>query len=395
MPWEETTAMEQRLEFVRRCLAKQHTMTALCRAYGISRDVGYKWLRRFEEGGRAALVDRPRVPRSNPRATPPEIVELILECRRRRGWGAKKIGPVLREKHPDLVIPGTSTISGILKREGLTQPQRRRRTAPPRSQPFSECSAPNDVWCADFKGDFRLGDGTRCYPLTVCDAFSRYVICCQAYGEIRWKRVQKAYERSFREYGLPRAMRTDNGSPFASNGAGGLTRLSVWLVKLGIELERIDPGRPQQNGRLERWHRTLKAETGKPPRKSPRAQQAAFDGFRLLFNQERPHEALGQIPPSRVYQPSTRPFPKLVEGPQYPGHFEVRKVSEIGQVRWRGRLVFVSGALAGEHVGLEERDEGLWTVSFGTLNLGTLDERDAVAKLIKPMRKRTPSRKIH
>lgn len=388
MPWKETSAVDERLDFVKRCLKGRRSKAAVCRAFGISRETGHKWLRRFEEEGRAGLTDRSRRPHSNARATPPEIVKLILECRKRWGWGAKKLGPHLREKHPGLVIPDTSTISGILKRHGVTKPQRRRRAAPPRSKPFSECKAANDVWCADFKGDFKVGDGSRCYPLTVTDAFSRYVICCQGYDRIEWKRVQKAYERAFREHGLPKAMRTDNGTPFASHGAGGLTRLAVWLVKLGIELERIDPGSPQQNGRHERMHRTLKAETARPPKRSLRAQQGAFNRFRLEFNHERPHEALGQIPPARVYESSSRRFPKTIQSPEYPGHFEVRKVYSVGQIRWKSKnLVFVSGALAGEYVGLEECDEGLWTVSFGTLKLGTIDDRDAKPKLIRPRRR--------
>jgi putative transposase len=397
MPWKETSAVDERLDFVRRCLEKKHSRTALCRAFGISRETGHKWLRRFEEEGRAGLVDQSRRPLTNARATPSEIVELLLECRRRWGWGAKKLGPYLREKHPLLAIPNTSTISGILKRHGLTKPQKRRvGGVPPRSKPFSECKAPNDVWCADFKGDFKVGDGKRCYPLTVTDAFSRYVICCQGYDRIEWRWVQKAYERAFREHGLPKAMRTDNGAPFASHGAGGLTRLSVWLLKLGIELERIDPGRPQQNGRHERMHKTLKAETARPPRRSLRAQQAAFDRFRRVFNHERPHEALGQIPPTRIFESSPRAFPKRVEEPRYPGHFEIRKVYPVGQILWKGKkLVFVSGALAGEHVGLEEYDDGLWEVSFGTLKLGTIDDHDTKPKLIRPRRRPRQSRRAN
>ena len=231
---------------------------------------------------------------------------------------------------------------------------------------------------------FKVKDGTRCYPLTITDAFSRYVICCQGYDSIRWKRVQKAYERAFREYGLPAVVRTDNGTPFASHGAGGLTQLAVWVLKLGVELERIDPGSPQQNGRHERMHRTLKTETAKPPRGSLSAQQRAFNRFRREFNEERPHEALGQIPPAEVYRASSRPFPKRISGPEYPGHFEIKKVQPVGQIYWRGHLVFVSGALAGEYVGLEECEEGLWSVTFGTLKLGLIDDHDLKPKLIRP-----------
>lgn len=384
MPWKETNSMDQRYDFVRRCLAGNHSISALCRAFGISRPTGYKWLGRYEAGGLAALSDRSKAPLSNPRATPPEIVELILACRKRWGWGAKKIGPRLHEKHPEVSIPGTSTISGILNRHGLTKAQRTRRRAPPRTQPFAACTQPNDVWCADFKGDFKVRDGTRCYPLTVTDAFTRYVLCCKGYDRIHWRLVQRSYEKAFREFGLPLAMRTDNGPPFASTGAGGLTQLSAWLVKLGISLERIDPGRPQQNGRHERMHRTLKAETARPPRSSLRAQQAAFKRFVREFNEERPHEALGQIPPTRLYESSPRAFPKRIEEPEYPGHFEVRKVYPVGQILWRKHLVFISGVLAGERVGLEEIEDGLWRVSFGTMTLGTLDAHDPNPKLIRP-----------
>lgn len=394
MPWERTTAVDQREAFVRRCLARERSMAALCRAYGISRQTGYKWVKRFEEGGLAALSDRSRRPESNSRATRPEVVELILEARSHWGWGAKKIGPKLRENHPELEIPGTSTISGILKRHGLVKPQRRRRRGPPRTKPFATCSAPNDVWCADYKGEFRVGDGTKCYPLTITDAYSRYLIHCHGYDRIRWRLAQSSYERAFRELGLPTVIRTDNGTPFASNGAGGLTRLAVWVLKLGIELERIDPGAPQQNGRHERMHRTLKAETAKPPRGSLRAQQAAFNRFRRDFNEERPHEALGQIPPARVYQASSRPFPKRIPEPEYPGHFEVRTVHAEGQISFKGSLIFVSGALAGERVGLEECEDGLWEVTFASLKLGTIDERDARPRLIRPMRKPRRGRRL-
>lgn len=388
MPWKETSVVDRRLDFVQRCLQKDHSIGALCDVYGISRTIGHKWLKRYREGGEPALADRSRAPHSNPRATPDEIVGLVLECRLEWGWGAKKIHARLATERPELKLPAVSTISAILKRAGLTKPQKRRRRGPPRSEPFVACERPNDLWCMDYMGDFLLGNRSRCYPLTVTDSFSRALLCCRACDRISGEIVQQEFTRLFREHGLPLTIRSDNGPPFASHGAGGLTRLAVWLLKLGIRLERIDPGHPEQNGRHERMHATLRAATVRPPRHTRSAQQRSFNEYRQVFNFERPHEALGQVTPASLYVPSPRPFPR--GGPQdpvYPGHFELRKVQPVGQIRWRGHLVFVSGALAGERVSLEETDEGLWTVRFAHHWLGTLSARDKTPKLIRPIRR--------
>ncbi len=296
MPWKETRAVDERVQFValyRR--EKSRNMSALCEAFGVSRKTGYKWLKRYEEGGPAALEDRSRAPIDHPNAVTPGTRELLLEERRLHPtWGPLKIQASVGRKHPELALPAPSTIGELLKREGLVKPRMRRRRTPPCTQPFAEVKAPNSVWCVDFKGDFRLGNRTRCYPLTVTDSYSRYLLCCYGLKGTSGEPVQRVLTRVFREFGLPDAWRSDNGTPFASIGIAGLSRLSVWLVKLGIQLERIDPGRPEQNGRHERMHRTLKAEATRPARRSAPAQQKTFDRFRREFNEERPHEALGQ-----------------------------------------------------------------------------------------------------
>jgi transposase InsO family protein len=270
--------------------------------------------------------------------------------------------------------PAASTIGELLRREGLSEPRRQRRRAMPRQQPFLDVQAANDVWCADFKGWFRTADGARCDPLTITDAHSRFLLDCQIVPPTG-EGVEPRFMRAFREHGLPLAIRTDNGPPFASTGAGGLSRLSVGWLKLGIKLERIDPGQPQQNGRHERMHRTLKAETSRPPAPNLRQQQRRFDRFRQDYNQERPHEALGQTPPAQQYHASPRPYPEHIPEPWYDADHAVRQVRSTGEVKWGGDYIFISETLVGEPVGIAETEQGDWLVRFMDVELGIIDRQ--------------------
>jgi transposase InsO family protein len=301
---------------------------------------------------------------------------VVLALRRERPhWGPKKLKAHLGRARPDVAWPAASTIGDLLRRSGLIEPRRRRRAAlVPARQATPEPAVPNDRWCIDFKGWFRTRDGTRCDPLTVTDAMSRYILALRAV-EPTMAGVDPAVERLFREHGLPERLRMDNGPPFASTGAGGLSRLSAKWVKLGVVLERITPGRPQENGRHERMHRTLKAETGRPPAPTVAEQQARFDAFREDFNHHRPHEALGQTPPASRWRPSPRPYPERIEEPWYDAEHEVRRVRPTGEIKWRGGLVFVSEALAGEPVGIAELASGDWLVRFCTVELGLIERR--------------------
>jgi transposase InsO family protein len=292
-------------------------------------------------------------------------------------WGAPKLRRKLELALGADHCPAESTVSEILRRHGLSRIARRKRRAVPSTQPFAACQTANAVWCADFKGWFRTGDGNKCTPLTISDGHSRYLLRCQGLdGSTGLTTVQPLFIATFREYGLPRAIRTDNGPPFASTGLGGLSALAVWWVRLGLELERIEPGQPQQNGRHERMHRTLKAATAQPPQSNLRRQQEAFDEFRRDYNEQRPHEALGQRTPSEFYQPATRDYPeRLPDQRGYPDDWQKRKVRPSGQIKWKGRNLQISKALIGQEIGLKPVDEGQWAVFFEGLELGSYDER--------------------
>jgi transposase InsO family protein len=385
--------MTERMRFLVAVEAGDESLAELCRRFGISRKTGYKWLARYAAEGVDGLADRSRAPHHCPHAVADEIRELILAFRGRHPtWGPKKLAVKLGELHPELVIPAPSTIGDLLTAAGLVVPRRRRRHAPPRTHPLAHATAPNTVWCADYKGDFVLGDGTRCYPLTISDAHSRFLLRCQALPTTAGERAQPLFEATFRDYGLPDVLRTDNGSPFASVGAGGLTPLSVWLIKLGIDLERIDPGKPSQNGRHERMHLTLKTAACQDPAFSLRRQQHRFDDFRQEYNQERPHEALGQRPPASVYQPSRRPFPDRLPELTYPEADAVRRVRPNGAIRWHSAEIYVTQTLAGEPVGLTQVADGQWQVGFGPLVLGTVsDPARTLVVVQKPRRHHDPT----
>lgn len=376
MPWHETDPVNERVKFIAAHQSRLYSMSELCERFGISRQAGYKLVARYAAEGVHGLKDRSRAPRHCPHRMSAEVEAALLEARRAHpSWGPRKLLPWLARQRPGLELPAASTAGDLLARHGLVQPRRRwSRPSHPGTRPL-EAAAPNEVWTADFKGEFRTRDGRYCYPLTVADAKTRFLLGCDALLCTQTAGARASFERLFREYGLPVAIRSDNGPPFCSPALCGLSRLSVWWIKLGIAHQRIEPGKPQQNGRHERMHRTLKAETARPPERDQGAQQKRFDGFRDEYNQERPHEALGQKPPGSLYTASTRAMPAVLPGPEYPGHYEKRRVRHTGGFRWRGREIFLSEVLASEQIGLEEVEDGIWSVHFFGCLLARLDER--------------------
>jgi transposase InsO family protein len=350
-------------------------MTELCARYGITRPTGYKWVARWAAAGDAGLGEHVRTPTHCPHRTDPAVEALLVAARAKYGWGATKLIEVLRPRHPDQVWPTRSTVNAILERHGLLQKQRPRRAASHPGAAPVHTTAPNQVWPVDFKGQFKTQDGVYCYPLTVTDHFSRAILLCQALPSTRTADARPAFLHLFRTMGLPDAIRSDNGSPFASTALHGLAPLNVWWMQLGIVHQRIRPGYPQGNGTHERMHRELKRETAVPAAASARAQQRRFDAFRRRYNEERPHAALGQRVPATLWSPSARPYPTRIVPPAYPAHYEVRRVLGGGTIRFRGRRPFLSETLEHEHVGLEEVADGLWNVVYYHTVLGRLDER--------------------
>jgi len=391
MSWKETCVMSERIKMISTWLGGDSAISELAEEYGVSRKTAYKWIERFEVGGASALEDRSRAPRHHPNAVAEEVERTLLELKAQRPlWGAPKLRRKLELALGAEQCPAESTVSAILRRHGLSRIARRKRRAVPSTQPFAACQAANAVWCADFKGWFRTGDGNKCTPLTISDAHSRYLLRCQGLdGSTGFTTVQPLFIATFREYGLPRAIRTDNGPPFASTALGGLSPMSVWWVRLGLHLERIEPGQPQQNGRHERMHRTLKAATAQPPRANLRQQQKAFDEFRREYNEERPHEALGQRTPSEVYEPALRDYPERLPEPRgYPDDWQKRKVRGSGQIKWKGRDLQITSALTGHEIGLKPVGEGEWAIYFENIELGRFDERN---HRLKPAPRLTPS----
>lgn len=378
MPWKVSDPVTERMEFVRR-VQQGERMTELCREYGISRKTGYKYVERFRELGAAGLFDQSRAPVGRPQTTNESAVELVLKARRAHPtWGPKKLRAWLLEREPGVVLPATSTMGDILKRHGLVEPRKPRRRTTPYQAPLARATAPNDVWCADFKGQFRLRNGKLCYPLTITDRYSRALLCCEALESTNLDAAMLVFEKTFREHGLPSVIRTDNGVPFASKGLLGLSRLSVRWLRLGIWPERIELAHPEQNGQHERMHLVLKQETTRPPKSTLLAQQERFDEFIAEYNNERPHEALEQKTPSSLYVPSVRRHPAVLGEIDYSLEDLALKVEDGGNVQLKdasGKRVVVSitSALRGERVGLRETEVGLWRVSYAGVALGTLD----------------------
>jgi putative transposase len=389
MPWSQITPMHQRTLFIADHLRGTRSVTELCTEYGISRKTAYKWIERYIRRGPAGLEDRSRRPRSAPNATDPAVVEALVSLRHRHPtWGGRKLIAYLSKRHPLWKLPGLSVTCALLKRRGLVRHKSARRKIGHPGKPASMILAPNHVWCADFKGQFRLGNGRYCYPLTVTDGYSRFLLECRGLTDTSVAGARPVFQRLFQEFGLPQYIRTDNGVPFATNTLARLSRLSAWWVRMGVMPQLIEPGNPQQNGRHERMHRTLKAEATRPPAAAMRSQQIKFDRFRSEFNTERPHEALDQRTPAEIYRPSPHSMPSKPPPLEYPDRFEVRYVSANGGIRWNKQWVNVSTTCIGEYVGLEEIDDGIWNVYFGKLKLGRLLERsmkieDAYGRLFR------------
>ena len=386
MGWTETCAVDERMRFVMAVEDRDETFALVCRRFGISRKTGYKWLGRYEAAGVEGLIDRPRAPLNHPQALTETLAERCLMVRRAHPtWGPVKVRAWLSRRAPRTEWPAASTIGALFDREGLTVKRRLRRRSPPSSAPFGRCGAANDVWCMDFKGWFLTGDGTRCEPLTLSDAHSRYLLRCQAIARTDTDHVWPVLDAAFREFGLPHRLRSDNGSPFASRGAGGLSRLAVKVIKAGIVPERIAPGQPQQNGRLERLHLTLLQDTANPPARSLREQLERLRNFQRIYNEERPHEALGNDTPAEHYAISLRRFDGVLREPSYGPDHELRRVRHNGEVRWQGNTIYVSAALVGEPIGLVEEQDGDWTAYYGPIALGVIAHRGD--RLRKPKRR--------
>jgi len=378
MPWLETDPVTERKRFIVEALGGVFSHAELCRRHNISRQKGYKWLERYEVEGPEGLLDRSHRPHTCPHATESYVLETAFEVRRARPrWGAGKILGYLAELHADWLLPARQVLHKHFLREGLVPQRRRSRRRSHPGRPTAPFDAPNSIWSADFKGHFKTLDGIYCYPLTVQDGFSRYVLGCQSLPGTTHTGARGVFTRLFQEFGLPERIRTDNGVPFASMALGRLSQLSIWWIKLGILPDLIEPASPQQNGRHERMHRDLKAETTIPPAANRAAQQRRFNAFRSDFNEVRPHEAHGQRPPASVYRPSTRPYPSKLQKPEYPAHFEVRKVSTNGGIRWDRAWVNVSHLLGGDYIGLEQIADDVWAVRFGPVPLGWLHVRKA------------------
>jgi putative transposase len=376
MPWRHTSPMDQKTQFIADYLRDRLSVTELCELYGVSRKTAYTWIDRYLTHGPQGLEERSRRPNTSPRHTPDHVVAAILDARRRHpSWGAKKLVAILSTRHPLWPWPARSTVCDILRRHGLVPKRRQRRAIGHPGKPTSHMGAPNDVWSADFKGHFKTGDGRYCYPLTITDGYSRLLLGCHALASTSVAEAKPVFTRVFKAFGLPRRIRTDHGVPFATNTLARLSQWSAWWVRLGLLPECIAPGKPQQNGRHERMHRTLKADTTRPPGANLRAQQRQFNRFREEFNYERPHEALDMRPPAACYESSPRKMPHRLPPLEYPDRFEVRYVSANGGIRWNHQWVNVSHVCVGEYVGLEEIDDGVWNVSFGPLKLGRLLER--------------------
>jgi putative transposase len=389
MPWQEHKAMEQRMKFIAEYESEGGSFTELCGRYEVSRMTGYKWVERFEEEGVPGLWERSRAPHRVSHALSGVLEGLILAARQEHPtWGPRKLLARLKVTHPQLQWCAISTAGELLRRKGKTESRIYRRRSAPRLEALVSYTQANTVWCTDFKGWFRLGNGQRCEPWTLSDGWSRYLLRVTAMRRQELEPVWRGFEEAFREYGLPEVIRSDNGRPFAGLGIGGLSQLSVWWIKLGIRPERIRPAKPQENGRHERMHLTL-LETSQIPAHTLKGQQRRFNAFRREFNEERPHEALGDQPPAQVYQRSKRQYPKRVPQVEYEAGRLIKRVRQHGDILWQGERLFLSEALAGEDVVFEPLSDGHWLVRFGPMKLAKLDEkkrriRALTAEDIKP-----------
>jgi putative transposase len=377
MPWKETCRMRERIRFIE-AFGKEDepTLAEVCRRFGVSRKTGYKWLDRYRAFGEVGLQDLAPTAWEQPLRLPLLVEEAVVRLRKEHvRWGPKKLKAVLMRREPDVRWPAPSTIGEVLKRRGLIRPRRRRVSVCRGGAGALECSGPNDLWCTDFKGSFRMGDGSRCHPFTLTDGYSRYLLRCEGLREEKGDAMRQEMVRAFEEFGMPRRLRSDNGPPFGAQAPGGLSRNAIWLIQQQVIPEFITPGQPQENGRHERMHRTLKAETAAPPKGTMAEQQQAFDHFTREYNEERPHEALGQLTPKQVYEPSPRPYTGKLTPPEYVDRY-VRYVAKNGNVSFAGKILYVGSMLALQPVGLHQVGEALFDVSYGPVRLGYFLESD-------------------
>lgn len=377
MPWKELNIVILRRQFIQEYLDQVYpSFSYLCTSYGISAKTGYKWLNRFLSGGFNNLEDKSRAPHTVPHRTPDEICDLIIKTKLAHiNWGPKKVLDNIKKHHPTLILPADSTAGEILKREGLVKKRKKRHHVSADEQAFGDCLKSNEVWGVDYKGQFKLGNGKWCYPLTMSDIHSRYLLECQSLESTVCIDAKDSMEHTFREYGLPDKIRSDNGSPFSSIAFGGISKLSKWWIQLGIRPQRIKPGHPQQNGRHERMHKTLKQETTKPPAYNERLQQEKFNHFKTEYNHERSHEALQRRCPDDVYEPSKISYPEKLPEIVYDEGCETRKVKRGGEIKWRGHHIYISQVLSHDRISLKEIDNDLWEICYGFYKLGELDAR--------------------
>jgi putative transposase len=375
MAWGVTKVEEKRKQFILECNQKLISISDLCHAYSISRATAYKWLERFRKEGEAGLCNRSRARKTQAHQTPKEIIDLILELKlKHSSWGAKKLKPTLETRYPDLDWPSLTTFNEILNKNGLVVPRKLRKRLPVRTTPLAHCIQPNDIWCADFKGWFLTANGEKCEPFTLTDGSTRFLLRCLQLHSNNAEHVWAVLEHAFREYGLPLYLRTDNGPPFATTGAGRLSKLSVKLIKAGVLPDWIAPGQPQQNGRHERMHGTLQSEAANPPQINLEKQKTKLEEFQTYYNFVRPHEALGQKTPGSVYCPSERKWRGKLVYPEYEAGTKVGWIRSCGKLSFCGEEIYIARTLAGEPVGLEETGDGLFEVYYGPILLGTIDQ---------------------
>jgi transposase InsO family protein len=376
MPWKITEPMDQKIQLIAEWQKEQYSITDLSKKYGLSRKTVYKWCSRYENRGIDGLKDQNRTPKHSPNKTTDDIVRLLVsEKLKNRKRGPKKIYYQLKQQYPRLELPAPSTISHWLKKNGLVSTRKLRKRVPPYTEPFIAVQSPNDVWSADYKGQFYTKDNRVCYPLTISDNYSRYLLKCKGLPGPRYSPTRDIFEATFREYGLPDAIRTDNGTPFAGQCVGGLSRLSIWWIKLGIMPERIDKGCPQQNGRHERMHRTLKLEATDPMIFNMKEQQERFNVFAYNYNNYRPHETLNNEPPVNYYKNSTRLYIEKTPPVEYALDYTVRSVRYNGYFRFNGQLYYLTDLLYKERVGLKEFSDGQWKIFYSFYPIGILDLR--------------------
>ena len=388
MPWNETHIMDQKVQMISDHINGNYGPTELSRIYGVSRKTIYKWINRYSQDPERGLADRSRAPYSRPNAVPEPVKQIIIETKLKYPHlGPKKVMLYLRRQSPDQYWPANSTAGVILAKAGLVRPLRRKARVSPTTLPFASCNRANSVWSADYKGDFKLGDHNRCYPLTVSDNYSRYLLACQGLPNTRYEHAKAVFERLFYQYGLPRSVRTDNGAPFASTAFGGLSRLSAWWVRLGIRPERIEKGKPNQNGRHERMHRSLKDGAISPARYSLKAQQKAFDQYRQEYNHIRAHESLKDQVPADVYRPSNRSLPSKLCDINYDSGFAIRKVRYNGEIKWQGQTVYLSQLLAKQPIGFKQISDNRWSIYYSFYLLGYWNRKKQKLEPVQPIKR--------